>query len=249
MMLAMRLALPLVAIAQFGVPILPQLGLGESIGARAVGEGIPPELPLGPFFSIWGLIFLAYLGFALFALLRPTPMVKALSMPLLLAGLGNCVWMLSAQTLGLTLLDFVLLLPILAGSWWAAYRLDVAFDGIGEPLWLMGLLVGLLAGWLSVAVSISVPEIVRAGLGRGATDQVWHSLWLALVPAALLAWTFASAISRNRWFFVALVWGLLGVALNNWLRMDQHFLAIATGIVGVIVVSRRVRFGARGRHA
>ena len=45
-------------IAQFFVPVLPQLGIGETIGDRAVADGIPPELPLGVFFSIWGVIFI-----------------------------------------------------------------------------------------------------------------------------------------------------------------------------------------------
>ena len=36
----------LIVLAQFFVPLLPQFGIGESIGDRAVVAGIPPELPI-----------------------------------------------------------------------------------------------------------------------------------------------------------------------------------------------------------
>ena len=58
MNLTLKILFLLTAIGQFFVPVLPQMGIGETIGDRAVAEGIPPELPPGLFFSIWGIIFL-----------------------------------------------------------------------------------------------------------------------------------------------------------------------------------------------
>ncbi|MDJ0921974.1 MAG: hypothetical protein QNI84_12675 [Henriciella sp.] len=242
-----RLALLLIAIAQFAAPVLPVLGIGENIGMRAVADGLPPELPPGVFFAIWGPIFLAYLTFALLANIRPTATSDHLAAPLAVAGLGNVIWMISAQSLAQPWLDFVLLLPILAAAWVAAYRLDLAggFDGTLHRLLACGL-VGLLAGWLSVAVSISVPDVTRWALGRDVTDRVWQSLWLTLIPAGLLASAFASRISTNLWYFVALGWGLIGVIVNNWQRTELHGLAIAATVIGVWIVLRRMRYGATG---
>ncbi|MEO1643414.1 MAG: hypothetical protein AAFR74_08765 [Pseudomonadota bacterium] len=236
-----RYALFPVAVAQFVAPALPAMGFGETIGDRATGAGIPPELPLGVFFSIWGIIFTAYLGVAILALTKPNYVYDRVAGPLALAGLGNVVWMLSAQTFGYSWLDFLLLWPILFFAWEAAHRMHQmgGFNGTGRRL-LLCVVVGLLAGWLTVATSISTPELLRDLLGRGATDNPWQSLWAALIPAALLAYFFARYVSASLWFYVALSWGLVGIILNNWTRTEMHFLAIAAGVVGLIVLRTRM---------
>lgn len=245
-----RYFLLLVAIAHFVAPALPALGIGVSQGERATENGIPPELPFGFFFSIWGIIFLGFLIIAIWHFRSPNHASNRIAIPLAMVGLGNVLWMLSAQGLGLVWLDFILLLPILFFAWEAAYRLDrtLAYDGTLRSI-LHGLVVGLLAGWLSVAVSISVPDLVRWILGRGVTDHPWQSLWMALVPAVIFATVFASYVSRNGWYFVALAWGLTGIIFNNWIRLGTHGLAIATTIVGAYVLLRRIRFGASGSYA
>lgn len=244
-----KLGLLIVALGQFLVPLLPLAGIGDSIGARAVADGIPPELPTGIFFSIWSLIFIGFLAVALLNFRAPSHVGNRVSAPLALAGLGNIVWMISAQSIGSVWLDFLLLLPIGFFAWEAAYRLDQtgAYDGTGRSL-LFGMTIGLLAGWLTVAVSISVPDVGRALLGRGPSDAVWHSLWMALIPATGLAFVFANYVSRNFWYFIALGWGLLGIVVNNWSRLGTHALAIAAAIVGLYILFRRIRFGARGSY-
>ncbi|MEP1144483.1 MAG: hypothetical protein ABJH52_12250 [Henriciella sp.] len=249
MTMPIKLFFLVVAIAQFFVPLLPQLGIGEMIGDRAVFDGIPPELPLGVFFSIWGIIFTALLAMAVLNLSAPDAASERLAPPLALAAFGNVLWMLSAQGFGNVLLDFLLLLPIAFFTWEAAYRQDRTgrYDGTGRSI-LNGLTVGLFAGWLTVAVSISVPDLGRWMLGRGPSDAVWQSLWMTLVPAAIMATIFASYVSRNVWYFVALAWGLLGIILNTWVRLEIHALAIAAAVVASYILFRRVRFGARGSY-
>lgn len=244
-----RFLLLLAALLQFAAPLLPRLGFGEVIGARAVAEGIPPELPIGIFFSIWSLIFIGYLLMGIRHFRAPDHATRQVAGPLALAGFGNVVWMISAQNIGAVWLDFLLLLPIGFFAWEAAYRLDrtLTFDGTGRSI-LYGMTTGLLAGWLTVAVSISVPDVGRWLLGRGPTDAVWQSLWMTLVPATVLATVFANYVSRSGWYFVALGWGLLGIVVNNWTRLGTHGLAIATAILGAYILFRRMRFGARGSY-
>lgn len=248
----MRLSKPLfllLALAQFLVPVLPQLGIGQSVGDRATALGIPPELPLGVFFSIWGVIFSGLVLMAFLNLRAPDHTTERLSQPLMLACLGNILWMLSAQSIGSVWLDFILLLPIAFYTWEAAYRWDRTqkYDGTLRSM-LYAVTTGLFAGWLTVAVSISVPDVARAALNQGVTDAVWQSLWLTLIPATALTYIFASHVSRSIWFFVALSWGLLGIILNNWVRTEMHALAIAAAIVGLYILQRRVRYGASGSY-
>lgn len=239
----------IVVLAQFLAPVLPQFGIGTSIGDRAVADGIPPELPIGVFFSIWGLIFTGLVLTAGLHLRQETHASARIAPPLMLAAFGNLVWMVCAQSFGLAWLDFLLLLPIAAFTWEAAYRLDQtqSYDGTPRAI-LHGLTVGLFAGWLTVAVSISVPDVSRAMLDRGPSDAVWQSLWMTLIPATIMAIVFANYVSRNGWYFVALGWGLLGIVANNWTRLGTHALAIATVIIGAYILFRRIRFGARGSY-
>ncbi len=246
---SLKILFLLAAIAQVFVPVLPQMGIGEAIGDRAVADGVPPELPLGVFFSIWGVIFLGLFALALRSLLSSDEGLDRLVLPLALASFGNIIWMLSAQGLGLVWLDFLLLLPILVCTWWAAYRQDrlARYDG---TLWriLIGMTTGLFAGWLTVAVSISVPDLGRWILSRGPSDAVWDSLWMTLVPAVVLATIFANRTSRNFWYFIALGWGLLGIVVNNWARTGTQWLAIITAVIALYVLFRRLRFGASGSY-
>lgn len=244
-----RKTLIVIALLQFAAPLLPLAGFGETMGVRAVEGGIPPELPLGLFFSIWSVIFLGYLWLAIAALRAPDTVSAVILAPLWLAGLGNVVWMVSAQLIGLAWLDFLLLVPILLMAWEAAQRLELTGGG-GRSVngHISELVTGLLAGWLAVAVSISVPDVVRTVFGYGASDYVWPSLWLALVPAAGLAWLFASRFSQSWWFFAALAWGLIGVFANNWFRTQTHALALAVFVFGLYVLWRRARYGAQGAN-
>ncbi|MEC7288756.1 MAG: hypothetical protein VXW22_01480, partial [Pseudomonadota bacterium] len=112
-----RFLLLLVALAQFVAPLLPVLGFGQSIGARAVADGIPPELPVGVFFSIWSVIFIGFLVVAVWHWRKPDHATRQLAAPLTLAGSGNVVWMVSAQSIGSVWLDLALLFPIGFFAW------------------------------------------------------------------------------------------------------------------------------------
>ncbi len=208
--------------------------------------GLAPEALFAGGYGMWAVIFAAFLAFAVLANLRSRHVEDRLAAPLALAGSGLVIWMFGIEVFGFVWLN-VLLLPILFGSWWAAFRLDVigGFDGTGRRV-LSCLVTGLLAGWLTIMLALSVAGGGRWLLARGASDAVWHSLWLVLVPVIILAWVFASKVSRNGWFFAALAWGLMEIGLNNWYRTELHGLAIAILIVGWIVIGRRIRYGAAG---
>ena len=71
---------------------------------------------------------------------------------------------------------------------------------------------------------------------------------MALTPATILAYVFANYVSHNGWYFVALAWGLFGIVVNNWARLETHALAIAATVIGLYILLRRIRFGARGSY-
>lgn len=236
-----------IAIVQpFMGALAPVLGIGTPIGTATRGLELP-EQPLPAFFSIWSLIFGAFLVFAVIAWRQREAWMMRIGAPLALAGLGNILWMLGAQLIASQLVDFVLLFPVLAASWIAAARFDRMRGMGGSPEKLIAdAASGLLAGWSLVAVSISVPLVIRVFTTFGPTDYPWPMLWATLCTAAFGAWVFARYVSRTLWFFVALAWGLLGIIANNWTVTGMGWLAIMTGVAGTLILLLRLLRGADG---
>lgn len=239
-----RYALIVAAIGQFLVPALPTLiGFGTPVGeaARADYGGLPPEQPAGIAFAIWGVIFGFYAAFAIAALFGTNETLRRVGRPLAAAGLFNVLWMLSAQTINLQLLNFVLLFPIA----YFAFRSASAFESVrgtgGTPTkFIADAVTGLLSGWITVAISISVPLTIRTLTGLGATDAPWQMLFLALGTAAIGAWGFTTYVSRSFWYFGALGWGVACIAINNWFVTGMHPMAIVTAITAILILRWRL---------
>lgn len=250
--LVMKLILIIVAILQFVVAGVPRAaGWTDGVGARVMSEGIRPELPPGLFFAIiWNVIFLLYLFHAVRAARGPNYTDDQMTRPLLAVGGMLLVWMVAAQFVQNLWLDLILLFPVLALAWACARRIDQldGFDGTGARLVLCAF-AGLLSGWVTTAVSISIPEAVAEILGHGASDYVWRYLWLTLGCASLIAYAFTRWISRSLWYFVGLGWGITGVAVNNICRLDMPLLGYVAILVGIFIIYRRLSKGARGSRA
>ncbi len=228
--------------------LAPAFGIGTAIGA-ATADTNAPEQPMPAFFSIWGLIFASYVALGVAGLLRPDGWPRQAGMPMLLAGLGNIVWMLSAQLIVWQPLDFLLLAPVFLFSWWAARIVDGARGAERSAgFYIADAASGLLAGWVSVAIAISLPLTVRSFSGLGPTDFPWPMYWTTILSAGALAWLFASRISRSLWYFAAAGWGLLGIAFHNWYETGLHLIGHFTlGCLIILLLLRLTRGANAGR--
>ncbi len=225
-------------------------------GAVAIGDADantvmrPPEQPPGAFFAIWGVIFIAMLVCGVSALARDTTLSRQIAPPLALsAGLGS-IWMGLEQVAPDTLFGFVVLCALTASAGWGALRFDRMRGLGGSPakFWA-DLATGLLAGWMSVALAISLPDLARSVLGLGPTDAVWGMLALTLAAAGAGTWLASRFITRSGWFFVAMAWGLAGLVINNWSLTQLHVPALAVFAFGCALFWMRLTRGARGAVA
>ncbi|NBC21499.1 MAG: hypothetical protein GVY06_10740 [Alphaproteobacteria bacterium] len=199
------------------------------IGAEA-GQGLAraPEQPPGIFFSIWALIFTAMIGFAIHAALRDDHLARRMAVPLTLAALLGTAWMLIEQFLPASPAGFIVLVALAVSAGWAAGRFEAMRGLGGSPAkFLADLASGLLAGWMSVAVAISLPDLIRGPAGLGASDAVWPMLSVVLVTALVAAWLARRLVSASPWFAIAVIWGLVGLAVNNWWATRLHLLSLA----------------------
>lgn len=242
-----KLLLPMAFVQLLAGYIPNALNFGTPIGDRVTQNGIPPELPPGPFFAIWGIIFTAYFAFGIYAWRKDDELVRRLAAPLVFAGGINTIWMLSAQFLGSTVLETLILLPLIYFAWKAAWQFDT-MRGMGGSLikWTGDLLSGLLSGWAVVALSISVPRLWRELLGQGPTDYEWYSLWSVILTAQIATSIFRRRVSRTLWYYAALGWGIAGILTNNWTRTGYGFLGWIALLFGLWIIFRRLSAGATG---
>ena len=226
--------------------IAPALGIGTPIGNATRGMTLP-EQPLPAFFSIWSVIFLAYLLFGVAYWRDREPWMDRVGVPLAWAGLFNIVWMLCAQLIAWQPLDFLLLFPIAITAWIAAFRMDrLRETGWSPKKALADFVAAMLSGWISVAVAISIPLTLRSFSSLGATDYPWPMLWITLLTAGFAAWMFARYVSRSWWYFAALGWGVIGIILNNWHVTEMNWLAIASAVILALIICLRLFRGADG---
>lgn len=236
------LILLLGAVQPLAGALAPAFGIGTPIGAATAGTSAP-EQPMAAFFGIWTVIFAGYAALGANGLVRPDTWPRAVGLPLALAGAGNIVWMLSAQLVAWQPLDFLLLFPILFFAWQAARAAATAASGPRSlGIMLAEATSGLLAGWVPVAIAISIPLTIRSLTWLGPSDFPWPMFWTTILTAGALAWLFTARISKALWYFVATGWGLLGIAFHNWLETGMHLIGhFAAGCLIILLILRLTR--------
>lgn len=244
MRLTVRHALLPLALLQIAMPTLPGwVDWASPIGGNGVAGPLrAPESPPGVFFAIWGVIFPAYLLFALIAWREDTTLTRRLAVPLAVTGVFGALWMLVEQIYPLSVINYPVLLCLAAAAFWSAARFDQMRGLGGSPQkFIADLCTGLYAGWMTAATAIATTSLVRAVMGLGETDAVWPMLMLALVVAGGLALIAFHRISRSPWYVAALAWALTGIVINNWFLVGQHVPAVATAVFGFFLLRHRFR--------
>lgn len=246
MLMNRRLLLP-IALLQPVAAYLPVAMGAPDMGERATADGIPPELPSGIFFAIWGVIYLAYIGFALYAFLRDTEISRQLSGPLIASGLIAALFMVIQQAIGAPILDLLVLIPFVWLTWLAALRFDRMRGLGGSPTKLTAdILTGLLSGWAVVALAISVPRAARTALDQGPTDSEWVAFLSVLFVIGIATAAYKAKVSRTIWYYFAASWGLFGILVNNWTRTGFGYFGWITLVFGLWLVYHRLAHGANG---
>jgi hypothetical protein len=165
-------------------------------------------------FSIWGVIFLLDLIFAVWQLRRhPHDSVVQRIRPAVALGFGlTASWMIvfSQQWFWLSLAIIWLALACLLGSVTLLSRADPA----GRHALAARLPLSLHAGWLSLAAFLNLAQVIVA-FRLLPTDQMlgWSAVLLAIAGVLLLV--FNHLMHGNIGFGAAAVWGLAGVYVKQ----------------------------------
>lgn len=174
-------------------------------------------VPAGYVFSIWGLIYLGLIAYAVYQALpaqRGNARVQGIAWLFLLSSVANIAWIFLWHYLQFPL-TLVAMLALLAALVAIYLRLDI---GRAQPprreRWLVDLPFSIYLGWITVATVANVTVVLYdlGWNGFGVSDEAWLvvTLGLALVVAALMALT-----RRDVAYLLVLAWAFAGIGVKH----------------------------------
>lgn len=198
-------------------------GIGHT-QAEMSARSQTPVVPEGYAFSIWGLLFVLSIAWGIWQLLpsagRDSAIAKRLGWPLAATFAGSILWMVLSQlTENGWHLVAVMLLVLSASltAFFANRRVDhTALAPSQVERWLIRPLVGLLAGWVSVA---TFANIAGAALLSGFFPAEGAGFTVAAVLILLACGGFTLGVlwvSRGApWYAGAVAWALVAIVYAN----------------------------------
>jgi benzodiazapine receptor len=198
-------------------------------------------VPAGYVFSIWGVIYIGLIAYAVFQALpsqRENPRLRQIGYPVIVAGLANCIWLFlwHYEQFPLTLIAMFGLLAMLI--------LVYLNLGIGQTqistaeTWTVRIPFSVYLGWITVATIANITDVLYylqwAGFGIGARD--WT---LILFAAVILIAGLMSLTRRDIAYNLVIVWALIGIAVKQAAAKSLVLAALASAVIilGVLVYS------------
>ena len=174
-------------------------------------------VPAGYVFSIWGLIYLGLIVYAVFQALpsqRENPRLRSTGWWVSLSGLANIAWIFlwHYEQFPLTLLAMLLLLATLIVTY---LRLGTRRTSapIAERL-AVRLPFSIYLGWITVATVANVTSLLDylKWDGFGLSPELWMGIILAAVTVIAVLMNFTR---RDLAYALVLLWALAGIAVKH----------------------------------
>ena len=196
-------------------------------------------VPAGYVFSIWGLIYLGLIAYAVFQALpaqRENPRLRSIGGLFLLSSVANIAWIFLWHYEAFPATLPVML--VLLGSLIAIYlRLGTGLTQVSRAeTWMVRVPFSVYLGWITVATVANATQLLYfLGWNGGAIGpEVWTVIMLAV--AVGLAWLMAIT-RRDVAYLLVLVWAFIGIATKHaGTPVVSNAAWIATALVAAAVV-------------
>jgi hypothetical protein len=205
-------------------------------------------VPAGYVFSIWGLIYLGMIAFAVYQALpaqRENKRLRRIGGLFLLASLANIAWLFlwHYEHFPLTLLAmFVLLICLIL----LYLRLNVGREKVSPfEKWFVHVPFSIYLAWITVATIANVTSVLYDihWSGWGILDQAWAVIMI--FAATVIA--IAVHLTRNDVaYMMVILWALAGIAVKHmetpWVSTAAWIasgLVVVATIFGIFIVTRR----------
>jgi hypothetical protein len=174
-------------------------------------------VPAGYVFSIWGLIYLGLIAYAVFQALpaqRENPRLRSIGWLFVLSSIANIAWIFLWHYEAFPITLPVML--VLLGSLIAIYlRLGTGRSSVSRAeRWLVRVPFSIYLGWITVATVANATQLLFfLGWNGGALGpEVWTVIMLAV--ATVVAWLVA-VTRRDVAYLLVLVWAFVGIARKH----------------------------------
>jgi hypothetical protein len=201
-------------------------------------------VPAGYVFSIWGLIYLGLIGYAIYQALpsqRQNTRLRSIASLFALASFANMAWLFLwhyEQFVG-TLVAMLLLLLCLIAIY---LRLGIGRGRVSlAETWLVRLPFSIYLGWISVATVANVTSLLDYlnWDGLGLNPELWMIVVLALV---VILTSIVSFSRKDLAYVLVILWALAGIAIKH---ASVLVVASATwvsfGLVGILFIYSLLR--------
>ena len=222
------------AVLQVVTPAVQALGdLGASPSSQGEDLLITPS---GYTFSIWSLVYLLTIAYAVAVIVKRstgTVAARRLLGDLALLYLGASLWII-ASAFEWSWITAVILLVMVVLAVDTAHVAAVRTPDVEAPRWLTRLAratTGLYAGWVTAAGGLNVCTALVADGDFDGMEIGWQVWALALV--ALVAVGFSALIGGSIAYAAALVWALVGVVAAV---RDTSGALVATAVVAAVAI-------------
>lgn len=174
-------------------------------------------VPAGYVFSIWGLIYIGLIVFAIFQALpsqRENPRLRATGWWIALGGLANSIWIFlwHYEQFPLTIIAMLVLLATLILTY---LRLGTGKTSApAAETWLVRLPFSIYLGWITVATVANITSLLDflQWNGFGISPEIWMSIVLA---AVLVITSLMNFTRRDIAYTLVILWALAGIGLKH----------------------------------
>ena len=174
-------------------------------------------VPAGYVFSIWGLIYLGLIAYAIFQVLpsqQQNPRLRAISWWVSLGGLANIAWIFlwHYEQFLLTLIAMLVLLATLIITY---LRLGIGCTAAPTvEIWAVRLPFSVYLGWITVATIANVTAVLDYVKWNrfGIAPEVWMGVMLI---AVLLISTLVVFTRKDVAYIAVILWALAGISVKH----------------------------------
>ena len=174
-------------------------------------------VPAGYVFSIWGLIYLALIAFAIYQAIpaqRNNPRLKRIGYLFALSSLANMTWLFlwHYERFLLTLIAMVSLLGLLIAIY---LRLEVGRSAVStSEKWFVHIPFSIYLGWITVATIANITQVLDFinWNGWGVTGQIWA---LIMLIAGAVITVVVYQIRNDVAFVLVIIWSYVGIAVKQ----------------------------------
>jgi len=199
-------------------------------------------VPAGYVFSIWGLIYIGLIAFAIYQALpnqRENEIIKKISPAYWIGNLANSAWIFlwHFEFFPLTLIAMLILLASLL---YIYVQLGGPSSGLENgQKWFVNTPFSIYLGWISVATIANFSQVLffLGWGGWGISPAIWAVILLAIATllGLLMLWR-----ETDRPYALVLVWAIIGIASSQAdtpLVASASWFSVGGLILGLLIIS------------